>query len=357
MRAYLYVALLLLLLFGGISGYLYNKFSTLASMDFSPPPVTVAVAVAKAETWPSTLDAVGSIRATRGVNLATETSGEIIEISVTSGEEVAAGQLLLTLNDSVEQASLKRAQANLVLARQLYERDASLIKQQSIPQSQLDRSRADLDAATASLAEIEARLDNKRIVAPFAGTVGIIEVKRGDYIENGTSITTLQDLSELEIDFSVPARHFSKLRKGLPITVLTASSERSYPAILEAVDVAVDRGTRNLALRAALSESDGLLPGMFAQLRIDLQQPQQVITLPETAVSYSLQGDTVFAVEEDADGLLVNPRVVTTGTVRDGRIAINSGVEAGERVASVGQNKLYRGARIVTEENPPAFTQ
>lgn len=357
LRAYLYVALLLLLLFGGISGYLYNKFSTLASMDFSPPPVTVAIATARAETWPSTLDAVGSIRATRGVNLAAETSGEIIAISVDSGDPVVAGQLLLTLNDSVEQASLKRAEANLVLARQLFQRDASLIKQQSIPQSQLDRSRADLDAAMASLAEIEAQLDNKRIVAPFAGNVGIIEVKRGDYIENGTAITTLQDLSELEIDFSVPARYFSSLRKGLPITVRTASSDRSYGAVLEAVDVAVDPGTRNLALRAALNESDGLLPGMFAQLHIDLQRPRQVITLPETAVSYSLQGDTVFVVEEDEDGMLVNPRVVKTGSVRDGRIAISDGVQEGDSIASVGQNKLYRGARIVAEENPPAFTQ
>ncbi|PLW70124.1 efflux RND transporter periplasmic adaptor subunit [Pseudohalioglobus lutimaris] len=357
MRAYFYVALLLLLLFGGISGYLYNTFSTLASMDFTPPPVRVAVATAREETWPSTLAAVGSIRATRGVNLAAETSGEIINISVNSGEQVVAGQLLLTLNDSVEQASLRRARANLVLARQLFERDASLIRQQSIPQSQLDRSRADLDVAIASLAEIEAQLDNKRIVAPFAGSVGIIDVKRGDYIENGTAITTLQDLRELEIDFSVPARHFPSLRKGLPITVRTASSDRSYAAILEAVDVAVDPGTRNLALRAALQESDGLLPGMFAELRIDLQQPRQVITLPETAVSYSLQGDTVFAVEEDADGLLVNPRVVKTGVVRDGRIAISSGVMVGDRIASVGQNKLYRGARIVAEDNPPAFTQ
>lgn len=357
MRAYLYVAVLLLLIFGGISGYLYNKFSTLAATDFSPPPVTVAVASAREEVWPSELEAVGTLRAARGVNLAAETSGEIIEISVTSGEQVAEGQPLLTLNDSLEQASRRRAEANLVLARQLYERDARLIKQQSIPQSQLDRSRADLDAATASLAEIEAQLDNKRISAPFAGTVGIIQVKRGDYIASGTPITTLQDLSELEVDFSIPARHFPKLRRGLPVTVQSAASERVYPATLQAIDAAVDTSTRNLALRATLKESAGLLPGMFARLSIDLQQARSVVTLPETAVSYSLQGNTVFIVEEDEEGLKVNPRVVKTGEVREGRVAITSGLTVGERVASVGQNKLYRGARIVAEDSPPAFTQ
>ncbi len=357
MRAYLYVAVLLLLIFGGISGYLYDKFSTLAATDFSPPPITVAVATAREETWPTLLEAVGSIRAARGVKLASETSGEIIDITVQSGEQVTAGQLLLTLNDSVEQASRKRAEANLVLARQLFQRDASLIRQKSIPQSQLDRSQADLDAAMASLAEIEAQLDNKRIIAPFAGTVGIIEVKRGDYIQAGTAITSLQDLSELEVDFSVPARHFPSLRSGLPMILRTASSDRDFVATLQAVDVAVDPGTRNLALRAVLEESDGLLPGMFARLLIDLQQPQRLVTLPETALSYSLQGDTVFVVVEDEKGLLVQPRVVKAGQTRDGRIAIVSGLEPGERVASVGQNKLYRGARIVAEQNPASFSQ
>jgi membrane fusion protein (multidrug efflux system) len=357
LRAYLYVTLLLLVIFGGIAGYLYNKFSTFASMDFGPPPVTVAVAEARTETWSSTLEAVGTLRAARGVNLAAETSGEIIDISVESGERVEAGQLLLTLNDRLEQAGLQRAQANLVLARQLYERDASLIRQKSIPQSQYDRARADLDAATATLAEIEAQLDNKRIVAPFAGTVGIIDLRRGDYITAGTAFTTLQDLSELEVDFSVPARHFPHLRPGLAISLTTAASEREISATLQAVDAAVDRNTRNLALRAVLSDSNGLLPGMFAKLVIDLDQPRQVITLPETAITYSLQGDTVYVVYDDEEGLFVQPRVVETGNVRQGRIAVTSGLEAGERVVSVGQNKLYRGARVVLDDNPADFTR
>ena len=357
MRAYLYVALLLLLIFGGIAGYLYNKFSTFASMDFGPPPVTVAVAEARSETRHSTLEAVGTLKATRGVNLAAEASGEIIEISIDSGERVEAGQLLLTLNDRLEQAGLQRAEANLVLARQLYERDASLIRQKSIPQSQYDRSRADLDAAMAALAEIEAQLDNKGIVAPFAGTVGIIDLRRSDYITAGTAFTTLQDLSELEVDFSVPARHFPQLRPGLAVSLTTAASDREFSATLQALDAVVDRNTRNLALRAVLDENEGLLPGMFARLVIDLDQPQRVTTLPETAITYSLQGDTVYVVSEDEEGLFVQPRVVETGSVAEGRIAITSGLEPGERVVSVGQNKLYRGARVVLDDNPADFTR
>lgn len=357
MRAYLIVAAILVVLFGSIAGYLYNKFQTLANTDFTPPPILVSATSARLETWPSTLEAVGTIRAARGANLAAETSGEIIAISVNSGDTVAAGQLLLTLNDSVEQASRRRQQANLVLARQLYERDASLIRQKSIPQSQYDQSRANLDAAKATLAETEARLDNKRIVAPFAGTLGIIAVKTGDYIESGDIITTLQDLTELEVDFSVPARYYPQLRRGLDIQVESSSTPEAFPATLEALDVAVDQSTRNLALRAKIQQSEGLLPGMFARLTIDLDRPRELVTLPETAVTYSLQGNTVYVVEETADGLVVNPQVVKTGLVKNSRVAIISGVAAGERVVSVGQNKLYRAAAVVLEDNPPEFTQ
>ncbi len=357
LRAYIVVAALLLVIFGSIAGYLYNKFSTLAAQDYTPPPITVAATTAKEETWPTTLEAVGTLHAARGANLAAETSGEIIAISVQSGQKVEAGQLLLTLNDSVEQAERKRLEANLVLSRQLYDRDASLVKQKSIPQSQYDRSRADLDAATASLAEIEAKLANKRIAAPFAGTLGILKVKTGDYIESGTPITTLQDLSRLEVDFSVPERYYPMLRDGLPISLRTSSSDTAYKGHLEALDAAVDANTRNLSLRAVLDESEGLLPGMFARITMDLQRPREVVTVPEIAVTYSLQGDTIWVIEKKDKNLVVTPRVVKTGLISNGRIAILDGLKPGEQLVSVGQNKLHRGAAVVLEEHPAPFTQ
>ena len=351
MRAYLIVALLLLLLFGGISGYLYNKFSLLQGMDFTPPPITIAAGDADIVTWSSQLEAVGTIRAARGVELSAETSGEVIAIAVSSGEEVQAQQQLLTLNDSVEQASFRRQQANLKLARLLYQRDASLVKQKSIPQSQYDRSQADLDSAIAQLAETEARLDNKRIVAPFAGTTGIIKVRVGDYIEPGTAITTLQDLNELEVDFSVPARYSPQLRPGLLIAVHTAAFPgREFRATLRALDAKVDAGTRNLLLRATLEDSEGLLPGMFARLVIDLARPVEVITVAETAIAYSLHGNTVYVIEDKGGELTVQPRVVRTGESRGGRIAVLDGLQGGERIVTAGQNKLYRGARVIIDE-------
>ncbi len=351
MRAYLFVVVLLLLIFGGIAGYLYNKFSVLAGTDFSPPPITIAAATAQSALWASELETVGTIRAARGVELGAETSGEVIAISVKSGEEVAAGQLILTLNDRVEKARLKQQEANLKLARQLFERDASLIKKKSIPQSQYDRSQAELDSAIAQVAQTSAQLDNKRIVAPFAGTTGIIKVKVGDYIESGTAIANLQDLSELEIDFSVPDRYFPSLRPGLSIAVhVAAFPDREFNATLSAIDAKVDTSTRNLLLRATLADSEGLLPGMFARMVIDLDQPKRVVTVPETAVSYSLHGNTIFVLLQSKGKTTAQPRVVETGATRDGQIAITHGLLSSEWVVTVGQNKLYRDARVVIDD-------
>jgi len=352
LRAYVFVILLLILIFGSISGYLYNKYSTLAATDFTPPPITVAAATARAAIWPSELEAVGTVRAARGAQLSAESSGEVMSISVKSGEQVEEGQSILSLNDNQERASRKGQEANLKLARQLYERDSSLIKKKSIPQTQHDRSVAELNSAIAQLAETDAKLDHKRIIAPFDGTTGIIKVKVGDYIESGTPITTLQDLSELEVDFSVPDRYVPNLRTGLKIKLkVSAFPEKTFNATLSALDASVDTSTRNLLLRAIIDESDGLLPGMFAHLVIDLDQPTRVVTVPETAVSYSLHGNTVYVLTQSKGQTTVNPRVVQTGATRDGQIAILNGLLSSEWIVTAGQNKLYRGARVTIDDD------
>lgn len=352
MKAYVFVIVLLLAIFGSIGGYLYQRFSAFASMDFSPPPVTIAASTAQQEIWDETLSAVGTIQAVRGVELTSETSGEITEILFDSGDRVTAGQLLVVLNDEVEQASRQNQIASLDLAKILFERDRALIEQQSIPQTQYDRSRADLERARAQLSETQARLANKRIEAPFAGSMGIRRVDIGDYLSPGTVIATLQDHSELEIDFTVPARYAPKLKAGLSVAVrVDAFPDKSFSAVVSAVDARIDPNTRNVLLRAQLEEVDGLLPGMFAVLEVDLGERQQVVTIPETAMTYALQGNTVYVIEETEDGgLTAVASIVRAGKVRDGKVAVLEGINAGDRVVSVGQNKLYRGVRVLIDE-------
>lgn len=353
MRAYVVAIALLLLIFGSIGATVYTRFSALAATDFTPPPVTIAASLARRETWDETLSAVGTIQAVRGVELTSESSGEITEIRFASGDRVAAGQVLVVLNDEVERASRANQAAALELAETLFERDRALIERRSIPQTQFDRTRADLERARAQLAETEARLANKRIEAPFAGTIGISRVDVGDYLAPGTVIATLQDHSELEIDFTVPARYAPQLRQGLHAAVrVDAYPERTFGAVVTAVDARIDPGTRNVLLRARLEAGSGLLPGMFATLDVDLGARREVVTIPETALTYALQGNTVYIVEPTEDGgRTATARVVRTGKVRDGRVAVLEGLRAGELVVSVGQNKLYRGVRVVVDED------
>lgn len=352
LRAYATVIIIAIAIFGSIGAYVYRQISAMSEMSFTPPPVTVVAAIAKSETWSSTLTAVGTIKAARGIELSSEESGEIIAIKVKSGSWVAAGELLITLNNRVELASRKRQIANLDLARLLYARDQKLVAQKSIPQSQYDRSKADLDSAIAQLAETEARLDNKAIHAPFAGTLGIIHVRVGDYVEPGTRITTLQDLSELEVDFTVPERHFPALKPGLNITIKSSAAPgREIHATLQALDSRVEADTRNLLLRGALSEVSGLLPGMFAELSIDLGNPTSLVTVPETAINYSLSGDIIYVIEEKDSVASVIPRIVKTGDSRNGRTSVLEGIAAGEKVVTAGQNKLYRGAAVVVDDS------
>jgi membrane fusion protein (multidrug efflux system) len=352
-RAYIIVIALLLAIFGSIAVYLYSRFSALAATDFSLPPVTIAASISRLENRDAFLDAVGTIAAVRGVDLTSETSGEITAINFDSGNEVEAGQLLLVLNDEIEQASRQNEIATLELAEILFERDRRLVDQKSIPQSQYDESKADLSRARAQLAETEARLKNKRIHAPFRGSLGIRRVDLGDYISPGMVIATLQDKSELEIDFTLPARFAPRLRPGLNISLtVSAFPERIFSAELVALDARVDPGTRSLLLRARLLESAGLLPGMFANLRIDLDRSEAFVTVPETSVTYSLQGNVVHVIETTDEGdLTAVSRIVTVGEVRTGRAAILEGLAADEQIVTVGQNKLYRGVKVIIDEN------
>lgn len=347
MRAYIVAVLLLVALLGGTAFFVFQKFSAMAGGAGPRPPATVEAAVAEERSWRETIEAVGTIRAARGILLSAETSGDITEIHAASGTDVEAGQSLFHIDDELERATRDRLEARLELARQLYERDARLIRNNSIPQSQLDQSSADLRSARAELAEIDAVLRNKAVVAPFAGRLGILQVRLGDYVEPGDPLATLQDVSRLEVDFSVPDRYAPLMRPGLALRLSVAAfPERRFRARLDAIDARVDENTRNLLLRATIEDGEGLLPGMFTRLTIDLDRESRRVFVPETAVSYSLQGDIVYVISGEDGALTVMPRVVRTAAGNGGDVAVLDGISAGERVVTAGQNKLYRGAAV-----------
>ena len=353
MKAYVFVIALLLGIFGSIAGYKYVQFSALANASFERPPVAVAASIARTDRWSEYLAAVGTIKAIRGIQLTSEGSGEVLGIHFDSGDAVEEGHLMVVLNDRVEIARRGSQRATLELAKLQYNRNRRLLQQKSVSRSDYDRSKADLDRARADLAETEAILSNKRIRAPFAGVTGIRQVELGDYVSPGTVVATLQDLSELEIDFTLPAQSAPKLRPGQRIELqVDAFPDRRFEATLQAVDSQIDPNTRNLRARARLTEGEGILPGMFAYLRVYMGTTSELVTVPETAISYSLHGNTVYVIDENEAGLLsASPVIVETSETRDGRTGILSGLGDGARVVTAGQNKLYRGARIAVDED------
>jgi len=327
-----------------------------------PPPISVNAAEAVERPWQSRLPAIGTLKAFQGIDLTVEVAGTARDVLFQSGEKVRLDQPLIQMDSEVEQASLGTAQAELGLAQVEYQRGRNLVARQAISRSEFDRLSAELQKANASVAQLQATLAKKRILAPFAGTIGIRQVDVGDYLASGTTIATLQDLSTLFVDFFLPEQNVPQLAIGQRVRVQVAAyPDEVFEGQIDAINPKVEATTRNLLVRARLANpEEKLLPGMFANLQVLLAGETPQVLVPETAITYTLYGNSVYVIEAQhgddgspanaADGqpvLQVERRFVETGERREGQVVIVKGLQAGERVVSAGQLKLDSGARVV----------
>ncbi len=327
------------------------------------PAISVAAASATEMPWQERLPAIGTLKAIQGVDLTVEVGGTVREVLFRSGEQVSLEQPLIQMDSAVEQASLATAQAELGLARVEFERGRSLVRRQSISKSEFDRLSAELQKADASVAQLQAQLAKKRILAPFSGTIGIRQVDVGDYLSSGTIIATLQDLSQLSVDFFLPEQDAPKLRIGERVLLSVAAYPgEQFEGQITAINPKVEDNTRNLQARAELTNpGNKLLPGMFANLQVLLPETPRRVVVPETAITYTLYGNSVYVIEaqpaedDKPAQLQVQRRFVETGERRDGQVVVLKGLKAGEQVVSAGQLKLDNGAHvaIVDEQAKP----
>ncbi|MFJ9989101.1 efflux RND transporter periplasmic adaptor subunit [Pseudomonas putida] len=352
------VVLLIVLALGGIKAFsIYRQIQV-----FSAPKPAISVAAAKAEQrqWQERLPAVGSLKALQGVELSLEVAGTVKRLHFDSGQQVKVGQLLLELDSEQEAALLGTAQADLGLAKVDFGRGSQLVGDSAISRGEFDRLTAQYRRNQAVVEQLKASLAKKSMKAPFSGTIGIRQVDVGDYLASGTVIATLQDLSSLYVDFNVPEQALPQLSLGQQVLVQVAAFPgQTFPARLSAINPKVEESTRNLLLRATLANPDGkLLPGMFASLLVLLPDPQLQVVVPESAVTYTLYGNSVYVVgEKKADDgqshLVAEQRTVQTGERRDGVVVVRKGLQAGEQVVTAGQLKLSPGAAIRISEDPP----
>jgi membrane fusion protein, multidrug efflux system len=345
------------------------------SAAFAPKPTAVAAEAVKAEKWPPELTAIGTLRAYQGVLIAPQQAGMVTAKHFESGEDVPAGALLINIDDSVEQADLANGLAQLKNADATLTRQKTLVAQGNTPQSTVDTALATRDSAAATVERTRAVIAQKAIKAPFAGRLGLRNVDLGQYVAVGTSLVTLQQLDPIYADFPVPEEALRALAVGQVASMtVDAIPGRTFEGKIEAIDARVSAESRNVTARAVFANRDRkLLPGMFANLTVTTGEPASVLTVPRTAIVYSLYGDNVFVVraaphareqggvsdKAGVSGLIVERRFVKVGPAQGERIAVEDGLRAGERVVTAGQIKLQAFMPVTIDEAAalPAPTQ
>lgn len=348
------VIIFLGLVLGGIFGYKFYQFGQMEKQLSQPqPPAKISATDAVTETWQPTIKAVGSIEAINGIEVANEVPGVIESISFESGDTVNKGDVLVRLDSDVDKAALRTSRAELELAEQEFSRVSDLLPKRAISQSQYDEAKANFDVAKAGVNEAEAQLSKKVIRAPFDGTLGIRMVDQGEYIATGTPIVEINMLDPIYVDYTLSEKYLPQIARGYPVSVTVAAvPDQTFEGEISAINTSVNPETRTVRVRATLDNEGKLLkPGMFATIQTGEPRDNEVVTVPRTAISYNTYGDFVFVVENnDNDELVVKRRTVVTGDTRDGRVAIVSGLEAGETVVSKALLRLRAGQRVEVTE-------
>jgi len=363
-RWFVIVGLLLVLLVGGLVGF--NAFRSHMIAQFfannKPPPATVTIAEAKSEVVPNLLTAVGGLAAVHQVDVTPDVSGRITDIMFTPGTTVKAGSPLVQLFDAPDRGDLASFKALATGAQLALDRAKQLASRQFGPQATADAAQATYDQANAGIAKTEALISQKLVRAPFDGELGVRHVEVGQYLTAGTQIVTLTDLSTLYANFTVTEKDSGNLKVGQTVRVLVdAYPGRTFEGKITAIEPQIATDTRNIRVQATLDNPDHILkPGMFATTTVVLPDKPAVVTVPETAVDYTLYGDSVFLITEkkEDDGktsLTVVRTFVRTGNRVNGRAEILSGLKPGDRVVAVGQLKLQSGAAVAisTDASPP----
>jgi membrane fusion protein, multidrug efflux system len=361
MRWFIIVGLLLALLVGGLVGF--NAFRSHMIAQFfannKPPPATVTVAEAKSEVVPNLLTAVGDLAAVHQVNVTSDVSGRITDIMFTAGANVKAGSSLLQLFDGPDQGDLASFKAQAIGAQLALDRAKQLAARQFGPQATADAAQATFDQANAGIAKTQAIISQKLVRAPFDGELGVRHVEIGQFLTAGTQIVTLTDLSQIYANFTATEKDSAKLSVGQTVRLaVDAYPGKIFQGKITTIEPQINTDTRNIHVQATIDNPDHILkPGMFVTTTVVLPDKAAVVTVPETAVDYTLYGDSVYLItekkaEDGSTSLAVVRTFVRTGDRISGRAVITSGLKPGDRVVAVGQLKLQSGSAVAISTDP-----
>ncbi len=351
--------------FGGVFALWFASQRMLNSFfdNMPQPPVEVSTFEARAETWHDNAEAVGTLVADNGTQVTTEAGGVVQRIAFESGQQVRKGDLLVQLNTANELAQLEALDAAARLAVTQRDRWRELGQQRLVSRAEVDERTSDAAQTQAQAQAQRALIAQKTIRAPFDGVLGIRRINLGQYLNPGDPIVGLQALDPIHVDFTLPEQRMNQVAVGTAVRVrVDAVPGREFEARLTAVEPSVDTSTRNFMVRASLPNADGALrPGTFARVGFDLAQAQDVVVVPQTAVSFNPYGNSVYVLADAPDEVrnaempegqkapqhVVKQRFVTTGPTRGDLVGITDGLKPGEVVVSSGLLRLRNDAAVI----------
>lgn len=362
-RWFVIVAVLLALVLGALYGFnsYRNKMIATFFANNKPPPAQISAVTATSAAVPHFASGVGSLAAVHQVTVTPEVGGRITEIDFDSGARVKAGDKIIQINDAPDLGDLANYQAQARLASVTLWRAKSMAARQYGPQTDVDSAQTQLDQANAMIQKTQAIIAQKNIRAPFAGKLGVRQVDLGQYLNPGAPIVTLTELNMLYVNFTLPSQDAPRITVGQKVDVTAdAFPGRKFSATITTIEPQISANTRTINVQATMPNPDeALLPGMFVSTAVVLPEQAPEVVLPETAVDYTLYGDSVYVIREDGTGADGKPvfkaarTAVKTGLRWDDKVAILDGLKPGERVVAAGQNKVQDGAAVVVTGNPP----
>lgn len=338
--------------------FAWRAWRNSAPLPPAPPPTLVVAAIAVPTTVPDALEAVGSLRAVREVMLAPEVAGRVATIRFTGGQYVGAGTTLVQLYDGPERADRQAAVARAELARVQLARSRQLVPTGAESREVLQQRQAEYAQAVASVRQLDARLVQKRIAAPFSGQVGVRQVNPGQYLNPGDKIASLTALEQLFVDFSVPQQQLAKLQPGREVRVTSdAWPGRTYTARVTTVEPRIDEASRNVWVQATLANPDRTLrPGMYVNAALTLDATANALVVPLTAIMTSAQGDSAMVIRganARREGK-AEPVAVKTGRRFGNSVVVSSGLRPNDVVVTEGQLRVQPGSPVRVSKLIPA---
>ncbi|HEV2692047.1 MAG TPA: efflux RND transporter periplasmic adaptor subunit [Verrucomicrobiae bacterium] len=349
------VIAIVLIIFVALAGTKFLQIKTMIGFGktFQMPPETVSSALAHEENWTETLSAIGSINAEQGVTVAPEIAGTVSEIDFESGANVNKGDLLLKMDTSSEDAQLRSLTAQSDLMKLTADRTRKLHTDGTASQSEVDQADANFKQADANADNIRAVIAKKTIRAPFTGQLGIRLVNLGEQIAVGKGIVSLQALSPVFADFTLPQQDLEKVSTGLATKVVSDTfPDKTFEGEVAAINPDLDAATRSVRLRAKIPNTDKFLrPGMFVRAQVVLPGDQKVLVIPATALLSAPYGDSVFVIDSKVDAgktnLIVQQKFIRTGRTQGDFVSVQSGLNVGDKVVTAGLFKLRNGMAVV----------